>query len=99
MKDEPRQRRLSWFILHPSSLNIREDSLMSNISATAVKALRDRTNLPMMDCKAALTEANGDMDKAVDILRKKNAAIQAKKGDRETAEGRVAVFLEPARKV
>jgi elongation factor Ts len=72
---------------------------MSTISASAVKALRDRTNAPMMDCKAALTEAGGDMDKAVDILRKKNAAIQAKKGERETAEGRVGVFLEPARKV
>jgi elongation factor Ts len=72
---------------------------MSIISATAVKALRDRTNAPMMDCKVALTEAAGDMEKAVDILRKKNSAIQAKKGDRETAEGRIAVYIDPAKKV
>ncbi len=72
---------------------------MSTISATAVKTLRDRTNAPMMDCKAALTEAQGDMEKAVDILRKKNSAIQAKKGDRETAEGRIATFIDPAKEV
>jgi elongation factor Ts len=72
---------------------------MSTISAAAVKSLRDRTNAPMMDCKAALTEAGGDMDKAVDILRKKNAAIQAKKGERETAEGRIAAFIDPAKKI
>jgi elongation factor Ts len=72
---------------------------MSTISAATVKALRDRTNAPMMDCKAALAEASGDIDKAIDILRKKNAAIQAKKGERETAEGRVAVHLDPANNV
>ena len=72
---------------------------MSTISATAVNALRKRTNAPMMECKAALTEAEGDMDKAVDILRKKNAAILAKKGDRETAEGRIAISIDPAKRV
>src|SRR5262249_53774969 len=72
---------------------------MSTISATAVKSLRDRTNAPMMDCKVALTEANGDMDKAIEILRKKNAGIQAKKGEREMAEGRIAVFIDPAKQV
>jgi len=72
---------------------------MSIISATDVKALRDRTNAPMMDCKVALIEAAGDMEKAVDILRKKNSAIQAKKGDRETAEGRIAVHIDAAKKV
>jgi elongation factor Ts len=72
---------------------------MSTISAGAVKALRDRTNAPMMDCKSALTQADGDMDKAVEILRKRSKDIQDKKGTRETAEGRVAVFLDPAEKV
>jgi len=62
-------------------------------------ALRQRTNAPMMDCKSALAEANGDMDKAADILRKKNKAIQDKKMDRETAEGRIAAFVDPAQKV
>src|SRR5687768_4508162 len=72
---------------------------MSTISATAVKTLRDRTNAPMMDCKAALTEAGGDMEKAVEILRKKNSAIADKRADKETAEGRVAVFIDPATQV
>src|SRR5713226_6978164 len=72
---------------------------MSIISATAVKALRDRTNAPMMDCKVALIEAGGDMEKAVDILRKKNSVIQDKTAARETAEGRIAVYIDPAKKV
>ena len=72
---------------------------MSQIPAAAVKMLRDRTNQPMMDCKAALTEANGDMDKAVEILRKKSKDVVDKKMSRETAEGRIAAFIEPAQKV
>jgi elongation factor Ts len=72
---------------------------MSQISATAVKSLRDRTGAPMMDCKAALTEASGDMEKAVEILRKRSKDIQDKKGSRETAEGRIAVSIDPAKKV
>ncbi|HEV3203646.1 MAG TPA: translation elongation factor Ts, partial [Gemmataceae bacterium] len=72
---------------------------MSNISAAAVMSLRNRTNAPMMDCKSALVEANGDMDKAADILRKRNKAIQDKKADRETAEGRIASHIDSAQKV
>ena len=68
---------------------------MSTISAAAVKTLRDRTNQPMMDCKAALTEASGDMDKAVEILRKRGKDVADKKGGRETAEGRIAAFIDP----
>ena len=70
-----------------------------SISAADVKALRDRTNQPMMDCKAALTEASGDMEKAVDILRKKSKDVQDKKVGRETAEGRIAAFIDPTQKV
>ncbi len=66
------------------------------ISANDVKTLRDRTNAPMMECKAALNEAGGDMDKAVDILRKKIKGLTAKFGAREMAEGRVATFVDPA---
>ena len=65
-----------------------------NISAADVKALRDRTNLPMMDCKAALIEAGGDKDKAVEILRTKHKDAAVKRGDRETAEGRIAVYID-----
>jgi elongation factor Ts len=67
---------------------------MSTISATAVKSLRDRTSLPMMDCKSALTEAQGDMDKAIEILRTRFAKIQVNKAARETAEGRIAAFVD-----
>src|SRR6516162_6523048 len=72
---------------------------MSTISAAAVMALRNRTNAPMMDCKAALIEANGDMEKATELLRKRNKAIMDKKGDRETAEGRIAAFIDTNQKV
>jgi elongation factor Ts len=72
---------------------------MSTISASAVKSLRDRTNLPMMDCKAALTEAGGDMEKAVEILRTKFKGVQDKKSGRETGEGRIAAFMDPAKQV
>src|SRR6266849_8482528 len=72
---------------------------MSQISAAAVKALRDRTNQPMMDCKAALTEAQGDMEKAVEVLRKRSKDVVDKKVGRETAEGRIAIFTDLAKKV
>ncbi len=67
-----------------------------NISAADVKTLRDRTGLPMMECKAALTEARGDMDKAVEILRKKFKDAADKRTERETAEGRVVAYIDPA---
>src|ERR1700756_5169191 len=65
------------FVFYSSSPDIRSEveRTMSTISAAAVKALRDRTNAPMMDCKSALTEANGDMEKATELLRKRNKAI------------------------
>jgi elongation factor Ts len=69
------------------------------ISANDVKTLRDRTNAPMMECKAALNEAGGDMDKAIDILRKKIKGLTAKFGGREMAEGRIATYIDPAAKV
>jgi elongation factor Ts len=73
--------------------------IVMNISANDVKTLRDRTNAPMMDCKKALSEASGDMAKAIQWLREKNAKIQVSKGDREAAEGRIAIFIDPAKKV
>src|ERR1022692_2537524 len=68
------------------------------ISANDVKTLRDRTNAPMMECKTALTEAGGDMEKAVDWLRKKAGSKIGNFAARETAEGRVAVYLDAASK-
>lgn len=57
------------------------------ISASDVKALRDKTGAGMMDCKKALTEANGDIEKAIELLRKKGQKLSAKRADREANEG------------
>jgi elongation factor Ts len=64
-----------------------------DVSATDVKALRDRTGAGMMDSKQALVEANGDVDKAVEILRVKGQAQAAKRGERTAAEGVVQSYL------
>lgn len=67
---------------------------MTNITAAMVKELRETTSAGMLDCKKALTETNGDMDQAVDWLRKKGLASAAKKASRIAAEGLVAVAVE-----
>ena len=64
---------------------------MANISASMVKDLREKTGAGMMDCKAALEETKGDMEAAVDTLRKKGLAKAAKKSGRVAAEGLIAV--------
>ncbi len=72
---------------------------MAEISAAAVKTLRDRTGLPMMDCKKALQEAGGDLDKAVELLRKAGAKTMEKRAGRTTSAGRITIFLGPDGKV
>lgn len=62
---------------------------MANITAQEVNKLRQQTGAGMMDCKKALVEADGDFDKAVDILRKKGQKVAAKRGDRDAREGLV----------
>ena len=69
------------------------------ISAATVKAFRDKTGLPMMDCKKALVEANGDEEKAIEILRKSGAKTMAARTDRETEAGRIALFTDPNKQV
>ena len=66
---------------------------MAVISSEVVKKLRDKTGAGMMDCKIALTESNGDMDLAIDFLRKKGAAVAAKRADRETNQGVVEAYI------
>ncbi len=66
---------------------------MAQITAAMVKQLREMTDSPMMECKKALVEADGDMDAAVDVLRKNGMAKAAKKAGRETNEGAVAAFV------
>lgn len=69
-----------------------------SISAADVKALRDRTGAGMMDCRAALTEANGDMDMAVEILRKKGQKVSEKRADREANQGIVVTIVSDDKK-
>jgi elongation factor Ts len=69
------------------------------ISAADVKALRERTGAAMMDCKAALAEAEGDMEKAIEILRVKGQASAAKRSGRSTSEGIVASYIHANGKV
>jgi elongation factor Ts len=72
---------------------------MANITAQMVKALREQTGAGMMDCKMALTETNGDMEAAVDWLRKKGLAKAAKKAGRVAAEGLIGIALAGTRGV
>jgi elongation factor Ts len=72
---------------------------MANITAAMVKELREKTGAGMMDCKAALQETGGDMDKAVDYLRKKGVAKAEKKSSRETKDGLVEAYIHPGGKL
>src|SRR5438046_10727103 len=64
-----------------------------NISANQVKELREKTGAPMMDCKQALTEAKGDLEQAVVLLRKRGVSVAAKKASRATSEGAVESYI------
>ena len=70
-----------------------------NITSQMVKELRDKTNAGMMDCKKALTETAGDMEKAVDLLRQKGLAVAAKRAGRETREGVVEAYIHAGGKL
>jgi elongation factor Ts len=69
-----------------------------SISASVVKELRERTGAGMMECKSALVEANGDVEAALEILRKRGQAKADKKAGRVAAEGRVELALSPDRR-
>ena len=70
-----------------------------SVSAHEVKELRDRSGVGMMDCKKALVEANGDIDKAFDILRKSGIAKAKKKSGRDAKEGIVFSYIHPGSKL
>ena len=72
---------------------------MAEISASTVVKLRKISGQGMMDCKKALEESNGDIDKAMEILRKKGLATLAKRAERETSEGAVVSWQSPDGKV
>ncbi|OGU44153.1 MAG: translation elongation factor Ts, partial [Ignavibacteria bacterium GWB2_36_8] len=68
------------------------------ITAALVNQLRQKTGAGMMDCKKALTEANGDIEKAIEILRKKGAAVAAKRAEKTANEGLVLTKILNDRK-
>ena len=72
---------------------------MANISAAQVKDLREKTGAPMMDCKHALTEAKGDLEQAIILLRKKGVSVAAKKATRVTSEGSVGYYIHAGGKI
>jgi len=69
------------------------------ITSKMVKELRDKTNAGMMDCKKALVETDGDMEKAVDFLRQKGLAVAMKRADRATSEGVVETYIHAGGKL
>lgn len=72
---------------------------MMEITAQLVKDLREKTGLGMMDCKKALVEAGGDIEKAVELLRKKGALKAAKREGRATTEGRIGSYIHSNGKI
>jgi elongation factor Ts len=72
---------------------------MSEINAAMVKQLREKTNAGIMDCKAALKDCDGDMEKAVDFLRKKGLATAAKRAGREASEGTIQSYIHMGGKI
>jgi elongation factor Ts len=72
---------------------------MPEVNATVVKDLREKTGAGMMDCKKALQEANGDIEQAIDILRKKGIASAAKRTGRAVKEGRIEAYIHPGSKL
>ena len=73
--------------------------MSTNIPAELVKKLRDRTGAGMMECKAALQEANGDLEEATIILRKRGLAQAAKKSGRSTSEGLIGAYIHQGGKI
>jgi elongation factor Ts len=69
------------------------------VNASAVKELREKTGAGMMDCKKALGETGGDVQKAIDYLRQKGLAAAAKKADRVAADGAVGAYVHPGGKI
>ncbi|AEH45942.1 translation elongation factor Ts [Thermodesulfatator indicus DSM 15286] len=72
---------------------------MAEITMDMIKKLREKTAAGFMDCKKALEEAGGDMEKAVDLLRQKGLAVAAKRADKATNEGVVAAYIHANKKL
>src|SRR5437588_8992656 len=82
-----------------SELSTRINIHMAEITAANVGKLREMTNAGLMDCKKALTEADGNFDSAVDLLRKRGVASAAKKAGREANEGVIVQYIQPGSRI
>jgi len=72
---------------------------VAKIDLGLIQTLRDRTGLGMMDCKRALEETEGDVEKAIELLRKKGAAVALKRADKGTSEGLVHAYIHPGSRI
>lgn len=72
---------------------------MAKIGMNLIIELRERTGVGMMDCKKALEETNGNVDQAIEVLRKKGTAVALKRADKETSEGVVHAYIHPGARV
>ncbi len=72
---------------------------MSKVDLDLIQQLRTRTGVGMMDCKKALQETNGDIERAVDLLRKKGALIASKRSGHETSEGLIHAYIHPGSQI
>lgn len=72
---------------------------MAKIDTALIQRLRDMSGMGMMDCKKALEESNGDIEKALEILRKKGASVAAKRADKNTAEGLIHAYIHPGSRI
>jgi|ERR1051326_8670351 elongation factor Ts len=91
--------RHSSFVIRHSQLTRGNKMATTAVSADQVKKLRDATGAGMMECKAALTEANGDMEAATTLLRKRGLATAAKKAGRSTSEGLIGHYIHMGGKI
>jgi elongation factor Ts len=69
------------------------------VTTEQVKELRERTGAGIMECKQVLTEAGGDLNKAIEILRERGLSVAAKKADREANDGRIEIYVHPGAKM
>ena len=83
----------------PAEHEQEHEHFMATITADAVKDLRERTGAGMMDCKRALEESSGDVEKAVQLLRERGVAAAAKKSDREVREGLISSYIHTGGRV
>ena len=97
--NKSRYHNLSILRYYYSLLLFISGAFMAKIDLKLIKKLRDRTGLGMMDCKHALQETDCDIEKAIELLRKKGADIAAKRSGRETSEGIVNTYIHPGSKI